>query len=85
MKTRSVGQIAVGQACFKTYNFKKFTVFWVFCCVDFVTSTKTNLEAKIDLSALFWRDTRSQVQNASEVLCIPCIRIRFLVGNYIES
>ena len=59
MKRRSVGQIAVGQARFKAYNFEKITVFWVFCCVDFVTSTKTNLEAKIDLSALFWRDSFS--------------------------
>ena len=32
-----------------------------FCCVNFVTSTKTNLEVKIDLSAslTFWRDSFS--------------------------
>ena len=50
---RSVGQIEVGQARFEAYNFKKIHCVLVFCCVDFVTSTKTNLEVKIELSASF--------------------------------
>ena len=58
MKTKSVGLIAVGQARFEAYKFKEFTLHVLsFCCVDFVTSTKTNLEMKIDLSAPFWRDS----------------------------
>ena len=34
-----------------------------FCYTDFVTSTKTNLEVKIDLSASFARKTSFQVPN----------------------
>lgn len=30
---------------------------FVFCRVDFETSIKPNLEAKMDLSALFWKDS----------------------------
>ena len=68
MKTRLVGQIAVGQARFEAYNVKKFTVFWVFICFDFVTSRKTNLEMKIDLSVSFWKDSFSDPKSKRGIM-----------------
>ena len=51
---------AVGKAGFEAYNSYKIDYDVLgFCCADFVTSTKTNLEVKIDLSASFGRDSFS--------------------------
>ena len=40
-----------------------------FFCVDFVTSTKTNLEMKIDLPVSFWRDTFSDPKRKRGMAC----------------
>ena len=41
IKTRSVGQITVGQALLKhAYNLEKIKLVVGFCCVDFITGTR---------------------------------------------
>lgn len=64
--------MAVEQAHFKAYNLEKYFVL-SFCCVDYKTSTKTNLEVKIDLLGHFG-ETCFQVPEMNEALCIVCIR-----------
>ena len=53
----SAGRIATGQALLEANNLKNLILLLVFCCVDFVTSTKSNLVFKIDLPASLWRDS----------------------------
>ena len=53
---------------FRSIKFYRIDYVLGFCCSDFVTSTKTHLEVKIDLSASFWRDSFSGPRHKQDIM-----------------